>query len=44
MKLSKKTLHERLDHVYNVIIVGGGAGGLSTAIYLQRYRLSENWV
>lgn len=40
MKLSKKNLEQRLDHVYDAIVVGGGAGGLSAAIYLQRYLLS----
>lgn len=41
MKLSKKNLDERSDHVYDAIVVGGGAGGLSAGIYLQRYRLSS---
>lgn len=41
MQLSKKNLEERLNHIYDVIIVGGGAGGLSAGIYLQRYRLSS---
>jgi thioredoxin reductase (NADPH) len=41
MKLSKKNLDQRLDHVYDAIVVGGGAGGLSAAIYLQRYLLSS---
>lgn len=41
MKLSKKNLQERLEHVYDAIVVGGGAGGLSAGLYLQRYRLSS---
>jgi thioredoxin reductase (NADPH) len=41
MKLSKKNLDQRRDHIYDVIVVGGGAGGLSAGIYLQRYLLSS---
>ncbi|MBD2021806.1 NAD(P)/FAD-dependent oxidoreductase [Leptolyngbya sp. FACHB-36] len=41
MKLSKKNLSDRSDHVYDALIVGGGAGGLSAGLYLQRYRLSS---
>lgn len=39
MKLSSKNLNERLDTVYDAIVVGGGMGGLSAAIYLARYGL-----
>ncbi len=39
MKLSSKNLDERIDTLYDAIIVGGGAGGLSAAIYLARYGL-----
>lgn len=40
MKLSSKNLNSRLDTVYDVIVVGGGMGGLSAAIYLARYGLT----
>lgn len=40
MKLSSKNLETRLDTVYDAIVVGGGMGGLSAAIYLARYGLN----
>jgi len=39
MKLTSKNLDARLDTCYDAIIVGGGMGGLSAAIYLTRYGL-----
>jgi thioredoxin reductase (NADPH) len=39
MKLSSKNLAERTDTLYDAIVAGGGAGGLSAAIYLARYGL-----
>ena len=39
MKLSSQNLDERLDTLYDALVVGGGAGGLSAAIYLARYGL-----
>lgn len=39
MKLSSKNLHTRLDTLYDAIVVGGGMGGISAAIYLARYGL-----
>jgi len=40
MKLSSKNIETRLDMVYDAIVVGGGMGGLSAAIYLARYGLT----
>ncbi|MEM6425979.1 MAG: NAD(P)/FAD-dependent oxidoreductase [Cyanobacteria bacterium P01_D01_bin.128] len=39
MKLSNRNLDTRLDTIYDAIVVGGGMGGLSAAIYLARYGL-----
>jgi len=40
MLLSKQNFHEQSDRLYDAIVVGGGVGGLSAGIYLQRYLLS----
>ncbi|MDV3349556.1 NAD(P)/FAD-dependent oxidoreductase [Leptothoe sp. LEGE 181152] len=40
MKLNKRNLQEQNDHIYDAVVVGGGAGGLSAGIYLQRYLLN----
>ena len=40
MQLTKRSFSQRSDHIYDVLIVGGGAAGLSAGIYLQRYLLS----
>ena len=39
MKLTKQNLQPSTEKIYDTIIVGGGAGGLSAGIYLQRYLL-----
>jgi len=41
VKISKDNLPEKENQVYDAIVIGGGAGGLSAGIYLQRYRLSS---
>lgn len=40
MKLTKQSLNQRSDQIYDVLVVGGGAAGLSAGIYSQRYLLS----
>ncbi|MEM8718145.1 MAG: NAD(P)/FAD-dependent oxidoreductase [Cyanobacteria bacterium P01_G01_bin.39] len=39
MKLTKTNLQSSTEKIYDTIIVGGGAGGLSAGVYLQRYLL-----
>lgn len=41
MKLTKQNLAEKTQQVYDAIVIGGGVGGLSAGIYLQRYLLSS---
>ncbi|HIK32788.1 MAG TPA: NAD(P)/FAD-dependent oxidoreductase [Oscillatoriales cyanobacterium M59_W2019_021] len=41
MQLSKQNLQNRTNYIYDAIVIGGGAGGLSAGIYLQRFRLSS---
>lgn len=41
MQLSKQNLQDRTNYIYDAIVIGGGAGGLSAGIYLQRFRLSS---
>ncbi|WP_346289366.1 NAD(P)/FAD-dependent oxidoreductase [Sphaerothrix gracilis] len=41
MLLTKKTVADRSDRIYDAVVVGGGAGGLSAGIYLQRYLLDS---
>lgn len=39
MKLTNKNLLSATEKIYDTIVIGGGAGGLSAGIYLQRYLL-----
>ncbi|MGB5631305.1 MAG: NAD(P)/FAD-dependent oxidoreductase [Waterburya sp.] len=40
MKLTKQNLQPFSEKIYDTIIVGGGPGGLSAGVYLQRYLLN----
>lgn len=39
MKISSANIADHVDTLYDAIVVGGGMGGLSAAIYLARYGL-----
>ena len=39
MKLSSANIENHVDTLYDAVVVGGGMGGLSAAIYLARYGL-----
>ncbi|MBE9061682.1 NAD(P)/FAD-dependent oxidoreductase [cf. Phormidesmis sp. LEGE 11477] len=39
MKLNSANIETRLDTLYDAVVIGGGMGGLSAAIYLARYGL-----
>lgn len=41
MQLSKRELQQHIDRVDDTLMIGGGVGGLSAGIYLQRFRLSS---
>ncbi len=41
MQLTKNNLQEKQNEIYDAIVIGGGAGGLSAGIYLQRYLLNS---
>ena len=40
MQLSKQSLSQKTEQIYDAIVIGGGVGGLSAGVYLQRYLLN----
>jgi thioredoxin reductase (NADPH) len=41
MEIKKENLKEKVNQIYDCLIIGGGAGGLSAGIYLQRFLLNS---